>query len=147
MESDPLREIAASCLLMRTRHLSRTVGAIYQAALDPFRVSAAQFVLLMIIHQNRGASRAHIGRILGQDRSTLTRNIRGIMASGWIQEACPHAGSRVRQLRLTQAGEDLLRSAVPAWRAAQRQAIRTLGRDAATVIVATTNRLMQEHAP
>jgi DNA-binding MarR family transcriptional regulator len=69
------------------------------------------------------------------------------MASGWVQEASPHPGSRVRQLSVTQAGEDLLRSAVPAWRAAQRQAIRTLGRDAATIIAATTNRLMQESAP
>lgn len=47
MEDDPLCEIAHNCVLMRTRHLSRAVGALYQRALDPFGVSAAQFVLLM----------------------------------------------------------------------------------------------------
>src|SRR3954454_14520585 len=147
MESDALSEIAASCLLMRIRHLSRTVGIIYQTALDPFGASTAQFVLLMVIYQHPGASRAQIGRVMDQDRSTLTRNIQGLMALEWVQEASPQPHGRLRQLTVTRTGEDLLRSAVPAWRAAQSEAVRTLGRNAATVISATADRLMRESSP
>ncbi|MBS0560906.1 MAG: MarR family transcriptional regulator [Proteobacteria bacterium] len=147
MEHDPLSEIAHNCLLMRTRHLSRAIGALFQGALDPFGVSAAQFVLLMIFHQNRGASRARIGRIMDQDRSTLTRNIQGLMSSEWVREACPQMRGRLRQLMVTQAGEDLLRSVIPVWRAAQSEAVRVLGRNAATVISTTANRLMREGLP
>ena len=52
MESDSLNEIAASCLLMRTRHLSRTVGVIYQIALDPFGVSTAQSETVRTLGRN-----------------------------------------------------------------------------------------------
>lgn len=89
----------------------------------------------------------HIGRIMDQDRSTLTRNIQGLMASEWVQESSPQPRSRLRQLMVTPAGEDLLRSAIPAWRAAQSEAVRILGRNAATVITTTANRLMRESSP
>jgi hypothetical protein len=59
---DVIAEISRTCLLMRTRLISRVIEGIYDEQLRPFGIGAAQFVLLVAIYQLEPATRAEIGR-------------------------------------------------------------------------------------
>lgn len=129
-----LAEITQGCLLTRTRRLSRLVTNTYDQALRPFGVNAPQFSLLVLISKFGPASRAEIGRVNYQDRSTLTRNLALLLAEGWVRET-PTEGGRSRPIEISPKGQQLLTSAAPAWRTAQSEVRRLIGEDAASEIL------------
>lgn len=127
-------EITQGCLLTRTRRLSRLITNIYDQALRPFDVNAPQFSLLVLIAKFGPASRAEIGRLNYQDRSTLTRNLTILLAENWVEELKTDGG-RSRPIAISAKGRQLLASAAPAWRQAQAEAQELIGDDAATNIL------------
>jgi len=129
-----LAEITQGCLLTRTRRLSRLVTNTYDQALRPFGVNAPQFSLLVLISKFGPASRAEIGRVNYQDRSTLTRNLALLLAEGWVREI-PTEGGRRRPIEISPKGQQLLASAAPAWLDAQTEVRRLIGDDAASNIL------------
>ena len=129
-----LAEITQGCLLTRTRRLSRLVTNTYDQALRPFGVNAPQFSLLVLIAKFGPASRAEIGRVNYQDRSTLTRNLALLLAEGWVKEL-PTEGGRSRPIEISPKGCQLLASAAPAWRDAQTEVRSLIGEDAASNIL------------
>src|ERR1700753_2218820 len=82
---DAIAEMANSCVLMRTRLISRVVTAIHDEELRPFGLGSAQFALLVVIFRIQPATRSEIGRFHHQDRSTLTRNLKIILSEGWAE--------------------------------------------------------------
>ena len=132
-----LAEIQGACLLMRTRLISRVITATYDEVLQPFGIGAAQFVLLVVIGRLAPASRAEIGRNQRQDRSTLSRNLKIMMARGWVEEDGTGVKGRRRPLVLTQAGKTLVIEATPAWRMALEQGASRCGRASSTRGIAT----------
>jgi DNA-binding MarR family transcriptional regulator len=140
--NDAIAEIGSTCLLMRTRLISRVIAGIYEEQLRPFGIGAAYFVLLVAIYQRQPATRAEIGRFQHQVRSVLTRNLKVIMSEGWVEEKLGLGDGRRRPLMLTKAGIDLLRSSEPVWRAAQAQAKALLGSDGVTVVNLVADRII-----
>ena len=129
-----LAEITQGCLLTRTRRLSRLVTNTYDQALRPFGVNAPQFSLLVLIAKVGPASRAEIGRVNYQDRSTLTRNLALLLGQGWVRELATEGG-RSRPIEISPKGRQLLAAAAPAWRDAQTEVRRLIGDDAASNIL------------
>ena len=136
-----LAEIGGACLLLRTRLIARVTTAIYDEALQPFGIGGAQFVLLVAIGRLAPASRAEIGRNQRQDRSTLSRNLKIMMARGWVEEDGTGAKGRARPLVLTDAGKTLVVEATPAWRAALEQAREVFGPTGSAAILEIADRL------
>jgi DNA-binding MarR family transcriptional regulator len=134
-------EITRDCLLTRTRRISRVVTNIYDQQLRPFGLNSPQFSLLVVIFRLGSASRAEIGRVNHQDRSTLTRNLQLMLSEGWVEEIEHTAGGRSRPIALTAIGKELLRNAAPAWRAAQAQAKTILGGDNAIAVMSIADDL------
>jgi DNA-binding MarR family transcriptional regulator len=143
LSKDVIADIGSSCLLLRTRLVSRVIASIYDKELHFFGLGSAQFTLLVAIHQMQPATRADIGRFLHQDRSTLTRNMRAILSEGWAEEIHEGADGRSRPVALSSSGMILLRKAVPAWQAAQAQASTLLGSDS---VVDIANRVIDAHS-
>jgi DNA-binding MarR family transcriptional regulator len=133
-------EVGKSCLLTRTRRISRVITVIYDDALRPHGVGSPQFSLLVLIAKLDGASRAEIGRANHQERSTLTRNLALLLSEGWIEEIVPKGG-RSRPIIITEAGRELLASAAGAWRSAQARAKQLLGENGVEAIVGVADRL------
>lgn len=127
-------EITSQCLLTRTRSISRVITSIYDQELRPFGVNASQFSMLVLIAHLGNASRAQLGRANHLERSTSTRNLQLMLADGWAVEVLPEKG-RSRPIVLSQAGRELLASAMPAWRAAQAKAKRLMGEDGAASLL------------
>ncbi|MCJ2068661.1 MarR family winged helix-turn-helix transcriptional regulator [Methylobacterium sp. J-030] len=140
--SDILSEISSSCVLLRTRLISRVITAIHDEALATLGIGSAQFVLLAVIGSIAPASRADIGRFHRQDRSTLSRNLKVIVDAGWVEEDLSRIKGRTRPLVLTEAGKALLSKGAPAWRTAQAESKRLLGESGTVVVTDIANRIL-----
>ncbi|WER50833.1 MarR family winged helix-turn-helix transcriptional regulator [Cupriavidus sp. WKF15] len=134
-------EILRSCLLTRTRQISRVLTALYDDALRPFGINAPQLTLLVMIHELGPIGRAALGRRNHHDRSTLTRNLQPLLAQGWIVEGPPDEDGRTRPLAVTSLGRTLLRDAAPAWSVAQTKATAMLGGSSVEAIMDIGRRL------
>ena len=142
-----IADIASTCVLMRTRLISRVINGIYDEKQRPFGIGSVQFALLVVIHQIEPATRAEIGSFQHQDRSTLTRNLKVILSEGWAEEIRDGADGRSRPIVLTMAGRDLLQRAVSAWQAAQAQAKTLLGKDNVIAIMNISKHIMDRPTP
>ncbi len=134
-------EVTRNCLLTRTRQISRVLTAIYDQELRPFGINSPQFTLLVLILALGPLSRSDLGRRNHQDRSTLTRNLQPLVVQGWVSEDLPADGGRSRPLTLTKQGREMLRSAAPAWSAAQTKAKALLGEAGANAIMGIAGEL------
>jgi len=145
-EDAALAEMLSSCVMMRTRLISRVVTGIYDQELAPCGLNSPQLALLLIIFKMGPASRAEIGRFHRQDRSTLSRNLQIMLSEGWIEEVpeVPEgAGGRAKPVQVTRVGKELLHRAEPAWRAAQAQARQLLGAEGAATVTGIANGILK----
>lgn len=129
-----LRELEATCVIARARLIARVMTHIFDEELRRFGLVSSQHTMLGSIMRMGVGTRADIGRANCLDRSTLTRNLKLMMDAGWIEEVADQVQGRQRPLRLSKAGEDLLFSSMPAWRAGQERAARLLGPDGMNAI-------------
>ena len=128
--SPDLAEIAAStaelCIATRVRQLSRIVTRVYDDALRPLGITASQFTLLTQLANRDGITAAEIGATLDIEKSTLSRNLKRLLALGLIIMD-PPAGRRGRGLHLTPRGQAVTKEAYPIWQGAQKRAIDVMG--------------------
>lgn len=106
------------CACAATRRAARALTHLYDSHLREHGIEAAQFALLSAIEGMGPRSQAHLGRALGLDKTTLSRNVRVLVRAGWIAPVGP-ARTRDGQLGVTAAGRRVLAAARPAWHAAQ----------------------------
>ncbi|MCH9807358.1 MAG: MarR family winged helix-turn-helix transcriptional regulator [Alphaproteobacteria bacterium] len=127
-----MKEIAeatsSSCLATRIRQLSRIVTRLYDDALRPLGITASQYTLLAQLASRDGITAVEIGHVLDIEKSTLSRNLKRLLALGHIVMD-PPAGRRGRGLHLTPKGQSVLMDAYPIWRDAQNRATGILGPD------------------
>jgi DNA-binding MarR family transcriptional regulator len=135
--SDDLGDIAeraaAACISSRVRQLSRIVTRIYDDALRPLGITASQFTLLTQLAQQDGVTAVEIGHTLDIEKSTLSRNLKRLLALGHITMD-PPAGRRGRGLHLTPAGEAVIKQAYPVWLDAQAKTVQTMGVESRTTL-------------
>lgn len=117
--------IASSCLLLRSRRLSRVITRIYVEAMGHHGLTVAQFTLLAAIGSAPGARAADLAPALDLEKSTLSRELTRLLEEGLV--ATEDAGGRSLALHITPAGERRLEAALPSWEAAQVEAARALG--------------------
>lgn len=117
-----------TCLATRVRQLSRIVTRVYDDALRSLGITASQFTLLTQLAQQDGITAVEIGFTLDIEKSTLSRNLKRLLALNLIIMD-PPAGRRGRGLHLTPAGQTVIKEAYPVWLEAQRRATAVMGND------------------
>lgn len=137
LESATINDIAemtaATCLATRVRQLSRIVTRVYDDAMRPLGITASQYTLLAQLAARDAITAVEIGHELDIEKSTLSRNLKRLLALGHINMD-PPAGRRGRGLHLTPKGQTVLRDAYPIWQDAQKRAIGVMGADSRTVL-------------
>lgn len=118
-------QIAARCLLMRSRRLSRLVTRLYLERMQAVDLNVAQFTLLAAIGTQPGARATDLVPALDLEKSTVSRELGSLLAEGMVEAEA--VGGRSLGLRLTDAGRQRLEEALPAWEEAQAAAERELG--------------------
>jgi DNA-binding MarR family transcriptional regulator len=136
-ETNPLLDIAEAtantCLATRVRQLSRIVTRVYDDAMRPLGITASQYTLLAQLASRDGITAVEIGHDLDIEKSTLSRNLKRLLALGLIIMD-PPAGRRGRGLHLTSKGQTVLREAFPIWQGAQSRTMSTMGSDSRSTL-------------
>ena len=124
--ADIAETTASACLATRVRQLSRIVTRVYDDAMRPLGITASQYTLLAQLAARDGITAVEIGHELDIEKSTLSRNLKRLLALGHINMD-PPAGRRGRGLHLTPKGQAILKDAFPVWQDAQKRAFTVMG--------------------
>lgn len=124
--SDIAETTANACLATRVRQLSRIVTRVYDDAMRPLGITASQYTLLAQLAARDAITAVEIGHELDIEKSTLSRNLKRLLALGHISMD-PPAGRRGRGLHLTPKGQAILKDAFPIWQDAQKRAFTVMG--------------------
>jgi DNA-binding MarR family transcriptional regulator len=119
-------EVEKSCLALNLRRVERIVCQIYDTALRPFGIKSTQFSLLVTVHAMQPAPLSRIADRINVDRTTLTRNLSLLEASGLIETARGD-DLRERMISMTEKGDAVLVAAFPVWTATQRRLASKIG--------------------
>ncbi|GAB4351170.1 MAG: MarR family winged helix-turn-helix transcriptional regulator [Gammaproteobacteria bacterium] len=109
----PPAETPCTCAVLR--RTARRVTRFYDQALRPVGLRLTQYSVLANIARSEGLSITELAERLEMDRSTLTRNLRPMVRSGWIRIESG-ADKRQRAVVITQAGKAKFEEALPLWK-------------------------------
>ena len=107
-----LSEIVCACA--NARRAARLVTQLYSHEMGE-GIEPGQFALLSTIEGRPGCTQASLGRAMGFDKTTLSRNIRLMIRNGWI-EIDADGG-----YQLSAAGIERLAETKPRWKRAQQK--------------------------
>ena len=124
---------AATCLATRVRQLSRIITRVYDDAMRPLGITASQYTLLAQLASRDGITAVEIGFDLDIEKSTLSRNLKRLLALGHLVMD-PPAGRRGRGLHLTPKGQAVRKDAYPIWQEAQKRATAVMGQESRGVL-------------
>lgn len=109
-----LTALINECACLKVRTAARAVTRLYDDAFRPVGLRATQLSVLVAVAFSEAVSIASLSRLLGMDRSTLTRNLRPLEEKGLVALG-PEGHHRSRTLRITSGGDQLVRKALPLW--------------------------------
>lgn len=141
-DDDATGEMAAACIGARLRVINRVITGVYDDALKPFGIKISQVNILVVASQLEAATPSKVGSILKMDRSTISRNVERMKRKGWLKKAVATDDNRSHLLKVTKKGERALKDILPAWRGAQRETIKILGKQTAGAIFEQGNKIM-----
>ncbi|MEH6418743.1 MarR family winged helix-turn-helix transcriptional regulator [Pseudomonas sp. CGJS7] len=130
------------CTCFRMRKLARLMSQRYDQALAPAGINLNQYSILRRTG-GRGRPLGEVARELGMDRTTLSRDLKPLVAAGWI-ESVAGEDARQRRLRITAEGRAVIERAQPLWRVAQDQIDRGLGEDGIAALHAQLDRAIAQ---
>ncbi|WP_246357528.1 MarR family winged helix-turn-helix transcriptional regulator [Pyxidicoccus fallax] len=98
----------------------------FDDALRPVGLTHGQFSLLMSLNRAEPPTMGSVASLLAMDRTTLTANLKPLERRGLVKTTVDPADRRGRLLTLTDAGLQLLQSAVPIWERTNEETERLL---------------------
>lgn len=113
------------CISYRLRRAARLAAKSYDNALRPSGLRNTQFTLLTSLSGGDEISIGDLSETLAIDGTTLTRNLEILVRRGYIENLAGD-DARVRNVRLTGAGKAAHEAALPLWREAQRNVLKTI---------------------
>ncbi len=114
------------CTNLKLRQLMRQVTQHYDARMAASGLKTTQYSLLSTVLRMGPVRPSDLAAALKMDPSTLTRNLKPLVAAGWVEMA-PGADARSRAVSITPAGRTKRTEAQRHWKVAQDTLNRTLG--------------------
>jgi DNA-binding MarR family transcriptional regulator len=120
MKTEHPKPTASPCLCGVLRQASRAVSRLYDEELRGIGLRTTQYSLLHSLARTGQVRQRDLGELTSLDETTLTRNLRPLIDSGWV---AVEAGEdrREKLVRITKAGEAKMMEALPAWERAQER--------------------------
>jgi DNA-binding MarR family transcriptional regulator len=115
-----------NCVCFNLRWVTRAVTQFFDAELRRHGIRTTQTPVLAALAAKSGWSMEELSDWLGMERTTLVRNLRPLERDGLVELSGTGRGGRVA-VSITAKGKKDLAKAMPAWRAAQRGVLKTLG--------------------
>ena len=121
-------DMGNQCACFNLRRASRLVTQRYDQALRPAGLTANQFSILMAAYNQDGLAILKLAKILGMERTTLTRNVASLERLGFVG-INPGRDRRQRRVAITAKGKDVLKQALPLWQDVQEDMVARVGTD------------------
>jgi DNA-binding MarR family transcriptional regulator len=120
---------AIPCTCGTLRRAARAVTQAYDRALRPTGVRPTQMAVLAALAETGEETQRRLGETLILEKTTLSRELRGLLARGWVRVDRGPTDGRERRIRLTPRGRSQVARAIPAWKVIQARLERALGGD------------------
>jgi DNA-binding MarR family transcriptional regulator len=114
------------CTNLKLRQLTRRVGHTYDTALAKAGLKITQYSLLSFVVKLGPVRSVDLAAHLHMDASTLSRNLRPLLAAGWLR-LDPGPDARTHAVVATEEGRAKRTEAQLHWKAAQQAVNTTLG--------------------
>jgi DNA-binding MarR family transcriptional regulator len=114
------------CTNFKLRQLTRRVSQHYDLEMARIGLKTTQYSLLSYVLKLGPVRPGELAQAMTMDASTLTRNLRPLIAAGWVELTAGPDG-RSRSVSITPAGRDKRAEAQRRWRVAQESINALLG--------------------
>jgi DNA-binding MarR family transcriptional regulator len=114
------------CTNFKLRQLMRRVAQHYDLEVAKAGLRTTQYSLLSHVLKLGPIRPGDLARAMAMDASTLTRNLKPLIAAGWVELAAG-ADGRSRSVTITPAGRDKRAEAQRRWKVAQQSINQLLG--------------------
>jgi DNA-binding MarR family transcriptional regulator len=120
--------MSVTCVAFNLRRANRLVTQAFDDALRPSGLKITQFSLLTAAYLQKNQNLNKLARVMGMDRTTLSRNLRLMEKNGLVDL---EKGQDKREVRVcvTQLGLDKFRRAAPLWYRVQTFFTKGLGEE------------------
>jgi DNA-binding MarR family transcriptional regulator len=125
---------SSDCNCFALRQAARSVTQIYERHLSPLGITSAQFIILVRLARESGCTIASLGETMVMERTSLVRALKPLQRDGLVLAETIAEGSRALTFVLTRRGETVLKRAVTAWAAAQKEFEANFGKDRAKAL-------------
>lgn len=122
---------------------TRAVTRLYDDALRPVGLRTTQFSILARLDDEGPSPLTRLARRLLVDRTTLGRELDGLVSRGLVEIVAGPADRRMRIASLTDAGRGRLGECYPLWRAVQRDVRERFGRDRVDALLGELGELVR----
>jgi len=116
------------CYCTNLRRASNAVTDIYSRAFQPIGLTAGQYSLLINISRLKVCSVSDLAVYVGLERTTLVRSLKPLFKLGYIEDVS-EKGRRSRQLKVTEAGQQILNQGELLWRTVQAELEQKIGKE------------------
>jgi len=134
------------CTNFKLRQLVRRVSQLYDLELAKAGLKTTQYSLLSHVLRLGPIRPGDLAEAMTMDASTLTRNLKPLVAAGWL-ELMPGDDGRSRSVHITPAGRDKRAEAQRHWKAAQEQLNQQLGADTVMALHVLADQSLERLAP
>jgi DNA-binding MarR family transcriptional regulator len=134
------------CTNLKLRQLMRRVAQHYDAEVGKSGLKGTQYSLLSYVCKLGPIRPVDLAREMKVDASTLSRNLRPLVAAGWI-ELGPGTDARSRSVQATGAGREKRHEAQRRWRVAQESLNAALGVERVVALHALLDDCSERLAP
>jgi MarR family transcriptional regulator, organic hydroperoxide resistance regulator len=97
--------------------------------------------MLANIMRNPGITVSELARMLFMDQTTVTRNLRVLEKSSYVQLGAEATDSRIKRILVSNIGRAKMAEARPFWQKAQRDMERILGRESIEELLRSLNKI------
>ncbi|MEO1400272.1 MAG: MarR family transcriptional regulator [Cyanobacteria bacterium J06635_1] len=108
------RQMSQECIARRLRQVNRMVTRLYDDALRSHSLTINQLNIVATVVSQGQLQPGQLGRMLGMEKSTVSRTIDRMVKKGWL-EAGPGKDGRSQLLKATPSGRQLLITVAPIW--------------------------------
>lgn len=129
-----------NCVCFNLRRFARVVTQFFDVEMRRHGVRSTQVTVLAALQAAGSATMAELSELLGMERTTLLRNLRPLQRDGLVAvEGAGHGGPV--DVSLTAKGRKQLEKLAPAWESAQRAAVKVLGEERWTSLLADLDKV------
>lgn len=122
-------QVRDTCPCFNLKRAARIVARHYDDALRPVGLSNGQYSLLVYCSRPAASGVTDAAKFLGMDRTTLTANLKPLVARGLLIVQESETDRRRKILKITAAGHRILIQAFKLWEAATKELGKTFNSD------------------